>query len=132
MSDKLTLLRQLYDRRNIIMKIIAVFLSIGLFMMGWCGMMSFILEEALQAQCFGYAVAMMNKEWEIAKGVIHEEEPFIQANILLLRNQWNPITGRAFRAYANATQRKLARDKSFIDYMIQKQRKARYLAKLGR
>lgn len=101
-------------------------------LMGVIGMSSFILEETLQAQGFGYAVAAMNKEWKIALAVLEEEEPYLRANARVLIKKWNPVTGRAFRAYAAATLRKLDNDKEFYKYMIQKENQAKYLASLNK
>lgn len=102
------------------------------FIIGALGMIQFILEECLQAQGFGYAIIGMNKEWELALAALKDEEPFIRANIRMLRDTPNPITGKAFRAYADATQRKVQRDKAFYQYMIQKEKNAQYAKRVRR
>ena len=107
-------------------------LMLGMFLLGAVGMISFILEETLQAQGFGYAIPMMNQQWDDAYGAIKEEEPFIRANIKALRHTWNPITGRAFRAFASATARKLDRDIAFIQKQRKREKRQRYMAKIGR
>ncbi len=114
---------------------LSLIINIGMlfmFIVGAVGMICFIYEETLQAQGFGYAILMMNKEWEDAYGVIREEEQYIRATIAAIRNTWNPITGRAFRAYASAVERKLTRDKAFCIKMMKQQQQDRYLAKWNR
>lgn len=113
-----------------------VFSLIGLMMfaMGAIGMLSFIFEETLQMQGFGYAIPMMSKQWDDAYGAIQEEKPHIHRNAMALQriSRYNPITGGAFKAFAQAAIRKLDRDIAYIDKMRKQEKHERYLARIGR
>lgn len=103
-----------------------------MFVIGAMGMLQFIMEECIQAQNFGHIILAQNKQWAAAWGVMKEEEPFLRANIKAIRTTWNPITGRAFRAYADAAERDLERKLSWYRYMMDEEKRAQYARRLGR
>ncbi len=117
---------------NLAIKVVGLILSLIMLVMGVVGMASFILEETIQAQSFGIAIPAMNKNWETALHIWKTESPYIRANARILRKKWNPLTGRAFRAFANATLRKLENDKAFFEFKIKQEKHAAYLARLDR
>lgn len=112
---------------------IGMLITLALWAINSIGMRSFMFEETLQVQSFGYALPMMNKEWEVASAALWKEEPWIRANTRALRHtsRFNFISGDAFRAYANAVDRKTSRDKSFIKYMLEKEAKEKWERKIG-
>ncbi len=115
---------------NLAIKVVGLTLSIIMLAMGVIGMSSFVLEECLQAQTFGIAIPAMNKEFETALAILKIEGPHIRRNARILRKIWNPLTGRAFREFANATLRKLETDKAFFEYMIKKEKHETYIKSL--
>lgn len=122
------------NKHKFIATLVMTGIGLIMFVMGAIGMYSFIMEEVLQMQGFGYAIPMMSKQWDDAYGAIQEEKPHMRRNAIALRriSKWNPITGGAFKAFASASIRKLDRDIAYIDKMREQEGRERYAARTGR